>query len=175
MEGDACGQLYVIRKGLVCVHINDSDGRQLVLNYMAEGEYFGELSLLDDKPRSASVTTVDKCEFVCVSREAFCSLVEKNPEIREGLMTALVERIRCLTSSMRDMALLNVYGRVANTLERYCGEDQTHPKLTHQDIANMVGASREMVSRVMKELVFGGYIEVDQKRITLLKPFPKHW
>lgn len=175
MEGDASGQLFIIRKGQVCVHTNDSEGKQLALNYMSEGEYFGELSLLDDRPRSASVTTVDNCEFVCISREAFRSLIDQNTCMYQGLVTALVDRIRCLTDSMRDMALLDVYGRVANTLERFCGEDQTHPKLTHQDIANMVGASREMVSRVMKELVFGGYIEVDHKRVRILKPLPKHW
>lgn len=175
MEGDDNGQLYIIRSGLVCVYTDDSDGKQLVLNYMGEGECFGELSLLDNKPRSASVSTVKNCEFVCISREAFREFMQANPSMCEGLIQALVERIRTLTGNMRDMALLDVYGRVANTLERFCGDDQTHPKLTHQDIANMVGASREMVSRVMKELVFGGYIEVQQKQITLLKPFPKHW
>lgn len=175
MEGDESGQLFIIRKGLVCVYTDDSEGRQLVLNYMAEGEYFGELSLLDDKPRSASVATVENTECVCVSREAFRAVLAECPPLYEALLAALVERIRALTGSMRDMALLDVYGRVANALERYCGDEQTHPKLTHQDIANMVGASREMVSRVMKELVFGGYIQVEQKHITLLKPFPKHW
>lgn len=175
MEGDASGQLFAIRKGLVCVYINDSEGRQLVLNYMGEGEYFGELSLLDDKPRSATVTTVDASEFVCISREAFRDLMRASPTLAQAMMTALVQRIRALTESMRDMALLDVYGRVASSLDRFCGKGSSHPKLTHQEIANMVGASREMVSRVMKELVFGGYIQVEQKHITVLKPFPKHW
>ena len=175
MEGDENGQLFFIRSGLVCVYTDDSEGKQLVLNYMGEGEYFGELSLLDNKPRSASVATVHNSEFICVSREVFKEFLRSNPDLCEGLMQALAERIRTLTGNMRDMALLDVYGRVAHALERFCGTEQTHPKLTHQDIANMVGASREMVSRVMKELVFGGYIEVQQKHITLLKPFPKHW
>ncbi len=175
MEGDDNGQLFVIIRGLVCVYTDDSDGKQLVLNYMGEGEYFGELSLIDSNPRSATVAAVKNCEFLCVSREVFKDFMRDNPALMEMLLSALVERVRTLTGNMRDMALLDVYGRVAQVLERYCGEDQTHPKLTHQDIANMVGASREMVSRVMKELVFGGYIHVEQKHITVLKPFPKHW
>ena len=175
MEGDRSGQLYVIRKGQVCVYTDDEEGKQLVLNFMGEGEYFGELSLLDNNPRSASVVTTQDCEFVCISRDAFRDFLGASPELNQRLMTALVGRIRLLTGSMRDMALMDVYGRVAQTLERLCSADNTQPKLTHQDIANMVGASREMVSRVMKELVFGGYIQVEQKHITLLKPFPKHW
>lgn len=91
-------------------------------------------------------------------------------------MVELVNRIRALTENVKDMALLDVYGRVAHTLTRLCSDDiGKSPKLTHQDIANMVGASREMVSRVMKELVVGGYIEIQQKHIRILKPFPKNW
>ncbi len=175
MEGDKSGQLFVIRSGQVCVYTDDEDGKQLVLNFMGPDEYFGELSLLDSRPRSASVSTTQDCEFICISRDAFRDFLGAYPELNQRLMMALVERIRRLTGSMRDMALMDVYGRVAHTLERLCSGDNTQPKLTHQDIANMVGASREMVSRVMKELVFGGYIRVEQKYITLLKPFPRHW
>jgi CRP/FNR family cyclic AMP-dependent transcriptional regulator len=97
-------------------------------------------------------------------------------QLYEPLMVELVGRIRELTGNVKDMALLDVYGRVAHTLERLCSASvDKSPKLTHQDIANMVGASREMVSRVMKELVVGGYIEVQQKHIRILRSFPKNW
>lgn len=177
MEGDTSGQLFIIKSGLVCVYTDDNEGRQLVLNYMGPDEYFGELSLLDDKPRSASVVTVKDSELVSISRENFRAFLRDNPCLFESLIVELSGRVRSLTENVKDMALLDVYGRVAHTLERLCGtdEDASRPKLTHQDIANMVGASREMVSRVMKELVMGGYIEVQQKHIRILRSFPKHW
>lgn len=176
MEGDENSQLFVIKSGLVCIHTDDNEGRQLVLNYMGPGEYFGELSLLDDKPRSASASTVEDSMLLTISREHFRGFMREYPELYEVLMVELVDRIRSLTENVKDMALLDVYGRVAHTLERLCNPSvEISPKLTHQDIANMVGASREMVSRVMKELVVGGYIEIQQKQIHILKSFPKNW
>jgi CRP/FNR family cyclic AMP-dependent transcriptional regulator len=176
MEGDDNAQLFIIKTGLVCIHTDDNEGRQLVLNYMGPGEYFGELSLLDDKPRSASASTVEDSMLMTISREHFRNFMRGYPELYEVLMVELVDRIRSLTENVKDMALLDVYGRVAHTLERLCNPTvEISPKLTHQDIANMVGASREMVSRVMKELVVGGYIEIQQKQIHILKSFPKNW
>lgn len=176
MEGDDNGQLFIIQTGLACVYTDDNEGRQLVLNYMGPGEYFGELSLIDSKPRSASVSAVEDCTMLCISRENFRAFMRDHPQLYEPLMIELANRIRALTENVKDMALLDVYGRVAHTLERLCGDDvEKSPKLTHQDIANMVGASREMVSRVMKELVVGGYVEIHQKHIHILRSFPKNW
>lgn len=176
MEGDDTGQLYIVQSGLVCVYTDDDDGRQLVLNYMAEGDYFGELSLLDRQPRSASARVTEDSQLLTISREAFRTFLQDHPGLYEKLIVELVSRIRDLTSNVKDMALLDVYGRVAHTLERLCQENNdSAPKLTHQSIANMVGASREMVSRVMKELVVGGYIEMECKKIRILKSFPKNW
>lgn len=176
MEGDDTGQLYIVQSGLVCVYTDDDDGRQLVLNYMSEGDYFGELSLLDKQPRSASARVTEDSQLLTISREAFRSFLQEHPALYDMLIVELVSRIRDLTSNVKDMALLDVYGRVAHTLERLCQDtSDSAPKLTHQSIANMVGASREMVSRVMKELVIGGYIEMDCKKIRILKSFPKNW
>lgn len=176
MEGDENGQLFVIQSGMVCVYTDDDEGRQLVLNYMGPGEYFGELALIDNQPRSASVVTVEDSQLLCISRESFREFMQSHSELYEVLMIELVRKIRQLTDNVKDMALLDVYGRVASTLERLCSSSEVSDmKLTHQDIANMVGASREMVSRVMKELVVGGYIQMNQKHIRILKAFPKHW
>lgn len=177
MEGDDHGQLFIIKSGLVCAHTDDEEGRQLVLNYMSAGEYFGELSLLDRKPRSASVSTIKDSQLLSISRDSFEDFLKEYPDVYQVLIVSLVDRIRSLTGNVKGMALLDVYGRVAQTLERLCGQenDAEKPRLTHQDIANMVGASREMVSRIMKELVLGGYIEVKAKKVSLLKTFPKHW
>lgn len=176
LEGDDTGQLFIIQSGSVCVYTDDNEGRQLVLNYLGPEDYFGELSLIDNKSRSASVCAMEDCIVMCISQEKFRSFMRDNPQLYEPLMVELVSRIRSLTENVKDMALLDVYGRVAHTLGRLCCDDiQKSPKLTHQDIANMVGASREMVSRVMKELVIGGYIEIEQKHIRILRPFPKNW
>lgn len=177
MEGDDGGQLFIIREGLVCVHCEDSEGRQLILNYMGEGECFGELSLLDAQPRSASVSTMTECHMLCISRQQFLQFVDENPQICQQLITSLSAMVRRLTGNVKDMALLDVYGRVARVLERYSDEQHqvANPKLKHHEIASMVGASREMVSRIMKELVVGGYIEVHPKHIQILKNFPKGW
>lgn len=177
MVGDDSDRLFIIRKGLVCVHIDDQDGRQLILNYMGEGEYFGELALIDGMPRSASVITVSDCEFTCISREALQTFLTGNPELCNALLASLAGMVRRLTDNVKDMALLDVYGRVARVLERFSDTESkvAHPKLKHHEIANMVGASREMVSRVMKELVVGGYLEVHPSYIQVKKSFPKGW
>ena len=176
LEGDDTGQLYIVQSGLICAYTDDDDGRQLVLNYIGPGEYFGELSLLDNQPRSASTCAVEDSQLITISRSAFRDVLAQYPQMYELIIVELVARIRDLTSNVKDMALLDVYGRVAHTLERLCIEaSDSSPKLTHQTIANMVGASREMVSRIMKELVMGGYIAVESKQIRILKSFPKNW
>ena len=177
MEGDQSGQLYIIESGLISVYTDGSDGKQLILNYLGPGDYFGELSLIDNKPRSASVMTIKDSQIYSVSRDAFNTFLKNNPDLYPVLMSELVEKIRHLTENVKDMALLDVYGRVAHTLERLSDESDTIslPKLTHQEIANMVGASREMVSRIMKELVVGGYIELGRNQIMIKKTFPKGW
>lgn len=174
-EGDEGGQMYVVKQGLLYAYTDDDDGRQLVLNYLAPGDYFGELSLIDNQPRSATVAAVEDSEVLCISRDRFKHFLSVYPELYDSLLIALTQRVRELTHNVKDMALLDVYGRVAQTLERLCRDDLEPPKLTHQSIANMVGASREMVSRVMKELVVGGYIQIEQKHIRILKKFPKSW
>lgn len=177
MEGDDSDRLYIIREGLVCVHTEDKEGRQLILNYLGAGEYFGELSLLDGMPRSASVSTASDCQFTCISRGEFCKFVSDNPEVCQALLSSLVGMVRRLTDNVKDMALLDVYGRVVRVLERY-SDDQNkvaHPKLKHHEIASMVGASREMVSRIMKELVVGGYIEIHPTCIHIKKALPQGW
>ena len=177
MEGNDNNQLFIIRSGKVSVFVNDEEGKQANLNYMGAGEYFGELSLLDGKPGSATVATLTECELTTISQNNFRELLITEPEIALGLMAELVARIRTLTDNVKSLALLDVYGRITNALIRLSDDDQRieNPKLTHQDIANMVGSSREMVSRIMKELVVGGYIEQGSNFIQLKKPFPKHW
>jgi len=177
MEGDENNQLFVIRSGKVSVYVQGEGGKQLILNYMSEEESFGELALIDRQPRSASIMTVTDCEFLTMSRDKFQGFIARSPELCMSLMQELTSRIRKLTLSVKDLALLDVYGRVAHTLERMTDEDNLiqNPKPTHQDIANMVGSSREMVSRIMKELIVGEYIEQRSDAIQICKQLPKGW
>lgn len=177
MEGDEHQNFYIIKSGKVCVFANDSEGRQVILNYMSAGESFGELSLLDNQPRSASVMTVTYCELAILSKADFHHILLNDTESTLRLLEELSNRIRHLTDNVKSLALSDVYGRIRNVLINSCDEKNRiiNPKLTHQDIAHMVGSSREMVSKIMKELVVGGYIETTSKYICLRKPLPKQW
>jgi CRP/FNR family cyclic AMP-dependent transcriptional regulator len=178
-EGDRSDSLYVIRSGRVKVYVGDADGKEVILSIQGPGEYFGELALIDDAPRSASVVTLDKSQLCVVSRGDFQRCLAQNPRIALEIIRALAARVRALTENVRDLALLDVYGRVARTLLKLAtereGERAIEQRLTHQDIANMVGASREMVSRIMKDLVDGGYIRIKNKMITIPGRLPPAW
>ncbi len=176
-EGDESSHLYIIRQGKVSVYLSDDEGRQVILNYMQDGEYFGELALMDGKPRSASVMTVVPSELTVISRSSFQELLSTNHEFALVMNRELVRRVRELTESVRDLALLDVYGRVSHTLEKLADDDKriNNPKVTHQDIANMVGSSREMVSRIMKQLIIGEYIEQQSNYIEIKKKLPRCW
>lgn len=177
MEGDENHQLFIIESGKVSVFVNGEDGKQVTLNFLGPGDYFGELALIDGKPRSASVMTVADSVFSTISKEDFQRFIRENPDFSMDLMQQLVDRIRDLTSNVKDMALLDVYGRVAQLLTRLADDAGRieNPKLTHQEIANMVGASREMVSRIMKELVIGEYIQQTSSSLVIKKRFPVGW
>ncbi len=176
-EGDESSHLYVIRKGTVSAYLTNDEGRQVNLNYMQEGDYFGELSLLDGQPRSASVITLSECEVLMLPKACVHELMRNYPDFALMMITELTRRVRDLTDSVKDLALLDVYGRVSSALEKLSdGDKRIHnPKVTHQDIANMVGSSREMVSRIMKQLLIGGYIEQCTGYIEIKKNLPRYW
>ena len=178
-EGDLSDTLYIIRHGKVKVYVSEADGREVTLSILGPGEFFGELSLIDEAPRSASVVTLESTSLSLISKAAFQQCIKEHAEIAIKLLHVLCQRIRSLTESVKKLALLDVYGRVARTLESMAiakdGVQVIEQRLTHQDIASMVGASREMVSRIMKELTTGNYIQFKEKQITLLKKLPLHW
>ena len=178
-EGDQTDSLYVIVEGEVKVFANDNTGKEVILNILGPGEYFGEIALVDDQPRSASVMTISPTKVMIISKGNFKRCLEENPDMSFNLIRALTKQVRALTDSVKNLALMDVYGRVAHTLldlaDEIDGKQVIEQKLTHQDIANMVGASREMVSRILKDLSTGGYITVDKKHITINEKLPAAW
>jgi CRP/FNR family cyclic AMP-dependent transcriptional regulator len=178
-EGDQTNAVYIILSGKVKIYVSDKDGREVILNILGPGEFFGELSLIDEAPRSASVMTLETSSLSMITKTSFQECIAAHPDIAMKMMHVLCQRIRSLTESVKNLALLDVYGRVARTLENRAtlkdGELVIDQRLTHQDIANMVGASREMVSRIMKELVVGNYIQFKDKKITIQKKLPLNW
>jgi CRP/FNR family cyclic AMP-dependent transcriptional regulator len=178
-DGDSSDSLYVIERGKTKVFLIDENGKEIILNMLGPGEYFGELALLDDAPRSASVMTLTPCRFTIISKSQFQQCIVENPRIAITLLQHLAKRIRALTENVRDLALHDVYQRVTNTLEKLAieqnGEHIIPQRVTHQELANMVGASREMVSRIMKDLSRGGYVRIESQQIRIEKKFPAAW
>ena len=178
-EGDPSEMFYLILKGQVKVFISDEKGKEVLLNLQGPGEYFGEIAIIDQAPRSASVMTIEACQIAVVSKQGFERCLADHPGLAMGLIRNLVKCVRSLTEQVKGLALLDVYGRIAHTLNSLAkeqnGELVIEQRLTHQDIANMVGASREMVSRILKDLSTGGYIRIDDKKIIIAKQLPTSW
>lgn len=178
-EGDTSDSLYVINSGKVKIYLNDESGKEVILNIQGEGEHFGELALLDEEPRSASVMTLEPTSLAVIRKSDFQQCVLDNPAMALRLLQTLSRRVRDLSDSVRNLALHDVYQRIAHILQQLAEENDDkfviRQRLTHQDIANMVGASREMVSKIMKELVIGGYITNEAKQITIEKKLPARW
>ena len=171
-EGDDSDSLYCVLSGKVKVYLSDDDGREIIINILGEGEYFGELALLDDAPRSASVMTLEETKLAVISKSAFENCLSKNPQLALHIIRELSKRMRNLTQNVKSLALMDVYGRVARTLldmaEPTGDKLEIRQKLTQRDIASMVGASREMVSRILKDLSTGGYITIQNKFKTMI-------
>jgi len=162
-KGDETTSLYVIVSGRVKVFVADETGKEIVLNTQEEGEHFGELALLGDTRRTASVMTVDDSKFLVITKKAFLQCLSTHPNIALNLIRALVERVRALTDNVSNLALRDVYGRLTAALMENAKEEDGKlmtDRLTQQEIASLVGSSREMVSRIFKDLKAGGYITV---------------
>jgi CRP/FNR family cyclic AMP-dependent transcriptional regulator len=172
-EGDAGDSLFAIANGRVKVFIGDEDGREITLKMLGPGDFFGELSLIDQEPRSASVSAVEATTLKVLSYKAFHDCLARFPGIAFAVMNRLAKRLRDADRKISNLALMDVYGRVASTLLDLAvssdGKLVIGVRLSQQDIANMVGASREMVNRILRDLSERGYISVEAKQITIHK------
>ena len=178
-EGDESDSFYVICEGRVNVGINDAEGKEIILSRLGAGEYFGEMALMDGEPRSAFVMTKDACRMMILSKSDFKRILSLNYDIMLTLLKEVQRRLREANKKIESLALMDVYGRMAWLLIQLAGSSEPGAmipdKLTHQEIASMVGASREMVSRVIKDLTNDGYISIRRKRITIRKNLPYSW
>jgi CRP/FNR family cyclic AMP-dependent transcriptional regulator len=178
-EGEKGDSLYVILSGRVKVFVADADGREMVLDFHGAGDYVGEMSL-DGRPRSASVLAVEPTVCSVLTREALRAAIIANPDLAMSLVCTLIDRVRIATEKVRNLALMDVYGRVARLLlslavEQPDGRWVVPERLTQQDIADRVGASRDMVSRIFKDLTTGGYVTVVDRQITINRKPPARW
>jgi CRP/FNR family transcriptional regulator, cyclic AMP receptor protein len=177
-EGDHSDTLYIILSGRVKIYLADEEGKEVLLNTQGPGEYFGEI-ILDEGPRSASVMTLEPSKFSIITRAEFEAFLAKEPTAALELIRSLIQRVRALTKTVGNLALLDVYGRVAHLLLELATEENgklvVSEKLTQQDMASRVGCSREMISRILKDLRAGGYIKMEDDRMVIAKKPPKNW
>ena len=170
--GEEIDALYVIISGRVKVLIPAEQGHEVILTTLGPNEYFGEMGLLDDKRRSASVETLVACEMLRFPKAAFVACLKDNFDLAMIMIRNLIERLRNADRSIESLALYDVYGRVVRLLRDQAVRideqwvvKQAPPK---QEMARMIGASREMVSRVMKDLQKRGQIRVDRRKVILI-------
>jgi CRP/FNR family cyclic AMP-dependent transcriptional regulator len=156
----------------VKVLIPDEEGHEVILSMMGPYEFFGEMGVLDDQPRSASVETLETCEVLRLSRGGFTSCLKDNIDLAMLIIRNLVRRLREADRKIESLALIDVYGRVARLIielaEEIDGKWVVQRAPPKQEIARMIGASREMVSRVVKDLHHKGLIRAEKRKIIIL-------
>lgn len=182
-EGDDTDSLYLIDKGSVKVYLSDNNGKEVIINTLETGEYFGELAILSSGKRSASVMTLENTTLSLINKNNFKNLLLNQPTIAYVLIENLAQRVRELTENIKSLALQDVYGRVVKTLLSLSEPIQLEnsdkrvirKRITQQEIASRVGSSREMVARILKDLALGDYITHDNKQIVINKKLPDHY
>ena len=182
-EHDPGDSLFMILSGRVKVTILSDDGREIILSVLGEKDFFGEMSLLDNEPRSATAIAMEDTEVVILHQREFLAIMEKRPRVLVLLLAVLSSRLRKANHQIGSLALLDVYGRVASVLLEMAKESGTRLKdgricfrrPTHQEIANMIGATRETVSRMISDLHRQGYIEISGKNVIIQGQFTKEF
>lgn len=164
-QGKKTNSLYIMLSGRTRVVMTDSKGREVILATLRAGDYLGEMSLIDNEPHSATVIAEQQVDVLALGRETFLQCLMENAALSFAVMHGLVQRLRRASQNISSLALVGVYGRVAKVLLDAALQDETggmliREKVSRQDIAKMVGASREMVSRVMKDFEDQGFIKM---------------
>ena len=169
-EGDRSSGLYILLSGKVKVVLRSEEGKEIILAILNPTEFFGEMALLDDAPRSADIVTMAPTTVLVIAKQEFKSWLQRHPEMAFVIIKTLAQRLREADRKIGDLALMDVYGRVARALMGLAKEDSqgrmvVSDNLSQQSLADIVGASREMVSRTLKDLAHVGHIWFDGKDI----------
>lgn len=178
-EGETGESLYIIETGSVRIYVSDEHGAEMTVFVQRPGSYIGEISLLDGAPRTASVVAIEDTRVLVISKTSFFECVSKNPQIAFRIIQSVTQRLRKATDDIRNLALKNVYQRLAYKLTELSSEKdgvlELPRKYSQRELANMIGASREMVGKILAELSSGGYINTDGPRVQLVKTLPHDW
>ena len=177
-QGDETGNMFVLLQGQMRVFVEDEQGKQLTVRILHAGDSFGEVALIGDFPRTASVETSTDCVVAAFARASYLQFLRDYPDITLALAKTLANMVRDTTEELSSIALSDVYGRLAHVLNKYAepqaGETRV-PRFTHREISGMIGSSREMVSKILKELEKGGYLRVESKHYVIERPLPETW
>ncbi len=178
-EGDTGDTMYILLHGRVKVYCMDAGGREITFGLLGPGGHFGEMAL-DGGTRSANVITQETCVCAIVTRVTLLAFIADRPEFALELLSQVIHRLRLATRDARNLAFIDVYGRLTQYLQDTAlpqpdGTRRIETRLTHQEIASRVGCSREMVSRILKDLESGGHLRYDERRIVLVGRLPQRW
>jgi len=177
-EGQPGAELFVIESGRAKVFVSNADGKELVLYHAGPGDYIGELSILDSQPRSASVQTLEKTSLLVLNQSDFKELLSSDPEFSLSIIQTLTSKLRIATNQVRSLGLDPVYRRLTSLLDNRAepeGDERVIAKMSHRQIADQIGSSREMVSKLMRDLEQGGYVATEGSRIVIRKTLPSQW
>jgi CRP/FNR family transcriptional regulator, cyclic AMP receptor protein len=179
-EGDSGDTLYILVKGSVRVYGQDPNGKEVTYGHIEAPSYFGEMSL-DGGRRSASIEALEPCQCVVVTRERVRAELANNPELANELISKIISRARAATDTVRSMALKDAYGRLKEVLDELAGEPDAQGSrkiksgTTHASLALQIGTSREMVSKILRDLEAGGYLASEKRSLSLKKKLPLNW
>jgi len=179
LNGEESHAAYVLLSGKASAFADNEDGDEFSVGFFKEGDCFGELGVMSNGGRTANVVTTSECECLVIPKAVFISALHSDSAASEAVIQHLIDRIRSMTEEVSCLALMDVYGRLIRVLKKSAelssDDDRTTEKITHKEIANRVGSSREMISKILKDLRIGGYIDVVDHRIKLLKELPERW
>lgn len=178
-EGEEADAMYVLIEGRTRSLTSDNQGKEFVFKIGEPVDVFGEISLIDDEPRGWTTQVEEDATVLMISKQEFVRQLEASPEMKDLVIKNLARIVRRLSNTMKSLALLDVYGRVRALFESLLvevdGQEMIDQPLTQQAIADRVGSSREMIARILKELVFGGYIRLENKKIIILQKLPERF
>jgi CRP/FNR family transcriptional regulator, cyclic AMP receptor protein len=173
-DGDKGDALYILLVGRVRAYGSAISGKEITYGYVEAGEYFGELTL-DGGSRSANVEAVEPCLCAIVTNAQLEAFMQEHPRFGTEMLHTVIRRARQSTDNARNIALMDVYSRLRRAIEKLTPNINTGINITHSELAADVGASREMVSKLLKDLEVGGYVKMQNRQLSRLKALPERW